>query len=106
MCTCSYKHVLGIVKDSLLCSAVADYDPDSTSVFFAAGQGPGSLIQSFSFNVTDDNLVESLELLFVQGDVSAAPFRSRFSNGSPTDTVDVNIVDNDGRSLLSSMHDR
>ncbi len=93
------------MNDSLLCSAVADYDPDSASVTFTAGQAPGSPIQSFSFDVTDDNMVEFLESFSVQGDVSAAPFPSRFSNGQLTNTVTVNIVDNDGRSMLSSMHD-
>ncbi len=105
VCACSYKHVFGLVKDSLLCSAVADYDPDSASVFFAAGQVPGA-IQSFSFDVTDDSLVESLESFLFEGDVSAAAFAARFSNGLSTDTVTVNIVDNDGRSLLSSMHEQ
>ncbi len=102
---CSYKHGFGIVKDSLLCSADADYDPDSTSVTFTAGQGPGA-IQSFSFNIIDDILVESQESFSAEGDVSAAAFAARVSNGLLTDTVTVNIVDNDGRSLLSSMHDR
>ncbi len=105
VCVCSYKHVFDLVKDSLLYSIVADYNPDSASVTFTAGQEPGSPIQSFSFDVTDDNLVEFLESFSVQGDVSAAPFPSRFTNGLPTDAVTVNIVDNDGRSLLSSMHD-
>ncbi len=102
MCACSYKHDFGLVKDSLLCSAAADYDPDSGSVTFTAGQGPGA-IQSFSFDINDDSLVESLESFSVEGSVSTP---ARFSNGLLTDTVTVNIVDNDGRSLLSSMHDR
>ncbi len=102
MCACSHKRVFGLVKDSLLCSAVADYDPDSASVTFTAGQGPGA-IQSFSFDIIDDNLVESPESFSVEGDVSAAAFAARFSNGQPTDTVTVNIADNDGRSLLSSL---
>ncbi len=104
MCACSFIHVIGLVKDSLLCSAAADYDPDSASVFFIAGQGPGAT-QSFSFDIIDDNLVEFLESFFVQGDVSTAPFPSNFSNGQDTDTVTVDIADNDGRSLLISMHD-
>ncbi len=102
---CSYKHDFGIAKDSLLCSAVADYDPDSASVTFTAGQGPGA-IQSFPFDIIDDNLVESPESFSVEGDVSAAAFAARFSNGLLTNTVTVNIADNDGRSLLSSMQDR
>ncbi len=88
--------------DSLLCSTVADYDPDFTFAFFAAGQGPGAL-QFFTIRVIDDNLVESLESLSVEGDVSAALFAARFSNGQFTETITVNIVDNDGRSLLSRM---
>ncbi len=88
------------MKDSLLCSTVADYDPDSTSVTFTAGQGPGA-IRSFTFTVIDDNLVESLESFSVEGDVSAATIVARFLNGQPTDSVTVNIVDNDGRSLLA-----
>ncbi len=84
------------MKDSLLCSAAADYDPDFASVTFTAGQGPGA-IQSFSFDIIDDNLVESLELFSVEGDVSAAAIiAASFSNGLLTDTVTVNIVDNDG----------
>ncbi len=105
MCACSYRHDFGIVKDSLLCSADADYDPDSASVTFTAGQGPGA-IQSFSFGIIDDNLIESPESFSVEGAVSAAAFAARFSNGLPTDTVAINIVDNDGRSLLSSIHNR
>ncbi len=97
VCVCSYTH-FGLVKDSLLCSAAADYDPDSASVMFTAGQGPGD-IQSFSFDITDDSRVESQESFSVEGDVSAAPFPSRFTNGLPTDLVSVSIVDNDGRSL-------
>ncbi len=105
MCACSYKHVFGIVNDSLLCSAVADYDPGSGSVTFSTGQGPGA-IQSFAFDIIDDNLVEFPESFSIVGDVSATPYAARFSNGQPTDTVTVNIADNEGRSLLSSMHDR
>ncbi len=104
MCACSYVYVFGLVKDSLLCSVAADYDPDSASVTFTAGQGPGA-IQSFSFDIIDDNLVEFLESFSVEGDVSAVAIAARFSNGLLTDTVTVNIVDNDGRSLLSSVHD-
>ncbi len=88
-------HVFGLVKDSLLCSAVADYDPDSASVTFTAGQGPGA-IRFFTFNVIDDNLVESLESFSVEGDLSTAAFAARFSNGQSSAVVDVNIQDNDG----------
>ncbi len=105
MCACSYKHGFGIVKNSLLCFADADYDPDSASVTFTAGQGPGA-IQSFSIGIIDDNLIESPESLSGEGDVSAAAIGARFSTGLLTDTVTVNIADNDGRSLLSSMHNR
>ncbi len=100
MCACSYKHGFGIVKDSLLYSAVADYDPESASVTFTAGQGPGA-IQSFRFDIIDDNLVESPESFSVVGDVSVAAIAARFSNGQLTDIVTVNIVDNDGRPLLA-----
>ncbi len=102
---CSYKHVFELVKDSLLYSAVADYDPDSASVTFNAGQGPGA-IQSFTFTIINDNLVESVESFSVEGDVSTAAFAARFSNGLLTDTVTVNIDDDDnGNPLLSIMQD-
>ncbi len=96
ICTC-----LGGEKNSLLHSTVADYDPDSASVTFTAGQGPG-VFQDFTFDIVDDTLVEPLEFFSVEGDVSAATFAARFSNGQLTDTVTVNIFDNDGRSLLSN----
>ncbi len=96
ICTC-----LGVEKDSLLHSTVDDYDPDSASVSFTAGQGPGA-IQSFTFDIIDDILIEPLESFSIEGDVSFAAFAARFSNGQVTDTVTVNIFDNDGRSLLSS----
>ncbi len=88
-------HVFELVNNSLLCSTVADYDPDSASVTFTAGQGPGA-IQSFTFDIIDDNMVESLESFSVEGDVSAATIVARFSNGQSSAVVDVNIQDNDG----------
>ncbi len=98
VCVCSYT-CLELVKDSLFHSTVADYSPDVASVIFTAGQGPGD-IQSFTFTIIDDNLVESLESFSVEGDVSAAAIAARFLNGLLTDTVTVNIADNDGKSLF------
>ncbi len=93
---CVYSYTcLGLEKDSLLHSTVADYDPDVVSVTFTAGQGPG-VFQFFTFTIIDDNLVESSESFSVEGDVSAVAFAARFSNGQSSAVVDVNIQDNDG----------
>ncbi len=68
----------------------------SGSVTFSSGQGLGA-IQSFTFNIVDDLFVESVESFSVEGDVSAAVFPARFSNNQNSDTVSVNVEDNDGK---------
>ncbi len=81
------------------CSAApADYTaiPAPNPVQFFAGDGPLTQ-RSTTFTIIDDSIVEPLPLEFfsVTGSVTA-PFVT-FSNGLNADTVNVNIVDNDGK---------
>ncbi len=91
--------MLWAVKDTTICSAVADYDSDSGSVIFPAGQGAGN-IQTFTFAIINDLIVESVEYFSVTGSVSGAAFPARFSNSQNSDAVNVQITDNDGNLLL------
>ncbi len=85
------------MKDSIPCPAADDYFPVSGSVTFSIGQGPGA-IQSFTFAIVNDLDVESVESFVVEGDVSAVSFPARFSNNQKSDTVSVNVEDNDSES--------
>ncbi len=78
-----------------VCSTADDYFPVSGSVIFPDGQGPGA-IQSFTFTIVDDLDAESVESFSVKGAVSTVIFPVRFSNNQNSDTVSVDIEDNDG----------
>ncbi len=97
----------GLVNDTTPFCAATDYASHIGSVTFSVGQGPGA-IRSFTFTIIDDLEVESVETFLVEGDVSTASFPARFSNNQNSDTVSVNIEDNDGElsrtCLLSSTH--
>ncbi len=77
-----------------------DYSPNSGSVVFSAGQGPGAT-QNFTFTIVDDILVESSQIFGVTGSVSAV-FRAQFSNRLTSDAVGVIIVDNNGNFVCLS----
>ncbi len=97
MCECKRASDWTTYQDvsSTLCStAPDDYNPTPTPnpVQFLAGDGPLTQ-QSSTFAIVDDSVVEPQEFFSVTGSVTAAFVT--FANGQSTDTVVVNIVDND-----------
>ncbi len=90
--TCTEVHTL-IRNLTQHCSAApADYTaiPAPNPVQFFAGDGPLTQ-RSTTFTIIDDSIVEPLESFSVTGSVTAPVI---FLN---PDTVNVNIVDNDGK---------
>ena len=78
-------------------SPISDFTSNSATLSFPAGSGPLTS-QSFSVQVVNDVLVESMEAIPLQASVVGGVAVGTFTAGR--DTADIEIIDDDGKDTL------
>ena len=78
---------------------VDDYTAVTVIRTFTSGSNSGSPAQSLDIPITNDNVQEPTETIFVQGSESDAS--AQFLSGA--DTATVSILDDDGNCALNSI---